>query len=330
MPDAARLRREAAAWLARRNGPDGDQHRAAFDDWRAASPAHAEAMARVERHWRTSAIIAQSPLAQGRRLPRPWWSSAAFRRGSLAFGGVATALVVASISLPPASPPLEMKEIASASGQLRTLDLPDGTRVTLDTDSSIRTVFDADARRVILQRGRARFSVAPDRRRFVVAAGDLLVFDRGTVFDVSAASGRVEVMLIEGAVEVRARKPGALPRPVVLAPGEQVTIGVPGAPPARAVLERAGAASWTSGMLAYDAAPLGEVVAEANRYSHTTLVLADPRLGMYRVTGSFKAGRPEVLADSLRAMFGLRREVRSDGAILLLPPPRENHPREGG
>src|SRR3546814_1555363 len=58
-------------------------------------------------------------------------------------------------------------QLQSKLGEIREVQLPDGSRVTLDTDSLVLTKFDRDLRDVRLVRGRARFNVEKDNRPFV-------------------------------------------------------------------------------------------------------------------------------------------------------------------
>ncbi|WP_448659193.1 FecR family protein [Sphingomonas sp. CJ99] len=327
MTDEARLRREAADWLARLEGPDADLHRPAYARWRDAHPAHAAAMARLERHWAASHVLSDSALVNTNPLRPPWWRLP-HGRTTLALGAAASIALVAAFAMRLTEPVATATRLASAVGELRALTLSDGTRVTLDTDSRIAVRFDGSSREIVLHRGRARFDVAADPRRFMVTVGDLVILDRGTVFDVRAERGQVQVALIEGDVEVAGRSPGQLARPVRLRPGQQVSL--PGAGAATPSIGPAAGTAWTSGMLSFDGTPLVAVAAEANRYSRTPLVVADPAIVGLHVTGSFRAGEQAALADSLAAMFDLRLEPGPDGSIRLTGEPAKKSEAGGG
>lgn len=331
MADDRRLQREAAAWLARLQAPDGERDRARFEAWRNADPAHSAAFARVERHWQDSTIMARSSLRYGAPLTRPWWHVGASTPARLAFGcAAAMALVVGAWSVSD-TPRVAPERVASAVGQLRTIRLPDGSRVTLDTDSTLAIHYSPEARQLVLERGRARFTVAHDSHRpFTVTAGAMTVVAHGTVFDVDTRPSGAGVTLIQGIVEVITRSAKSPEQRIRLTAGKQVTatadmtrLSAPRTVPADTT-------AWTSGMLGFDSAPLDRVVAEANSYSATRLVLADPSLARLRVTGAFPADKPADLAASLARMFGLRVETRADGAILLLPTTGASHGPQGG
>jgi len=331
MADDRRLQREAAAWLARLQAPDGERDRARFEAWRNADPAHAAAFARVERHWQDSTILARSSLRYGAPLTRPWWHVGASTPGRLAFGcAAAMALVVGAWSVSD-TPRVAPERVASAVGQLRTIRLPDGSRVTLDTDSTLAIRYSAQLRQLVLEQGRARFTVAHDPRRpFIVTAGAMTVVAHGTVFDVDTRPSGAGVTLIQGIVEVIARSAKSPEQRVRLTAGKQITATADMTRLSAPRTVPAGATGWTSGMLGFDSAPLDRVVAEANSYTSTKLVLADPMLARLRVTGAFPADKPEDLAASLARMFGLRVEARADGAILLLPTAGASRASQGG
>ncbi|NBC05151.1 MAG: DUF4974 domain-containing protein [Bacteroidetes bacterium] len=97
-------------------------------------------------------------------------------------------------------------EVISPIRTITTRTLPDGTRVELNANSSLkyRTFFSTDERNVYLE-GEAFFDVEPDPKRpFKVHSGQLTTTVLGTEFNVKyiPGSGDVEVALVEGRVEV--------------------------------------------------------------------------------------------------------------------------------
>lgn len=331
MADNGRLRDEAAAWLARLHAPDGERDRTRFEQWRSSSPAHDDAFRHVERHWEASKAIARSPMILAARLHKPWWH-VHIVPVRLALGSMAAAVLVWSAwDLSWSPTPTSSDLVQTAIGELRTISLADGSRVRLDTDSAVSIRFTSDERRVALERGRARFTVAHDpRRRFAVMAGQTLVVARGTVFDVDVRPGRVDVLLVEGSVDVVGATGAPTRRHARLTAGQRVTaVGNSGGLSSTSPLP-AEATSWASGMLTYHAATLGHVVDEANRYSRSKLVLAAPALAELRVTGAFRAAAQDELAASIASMFDLQVDARPDGTILLSPTPAAPVAREGG
>jgi transmembrane sensor len=208
-------------------------------------------------------------------------------------------------------------EFATEVGKIRRVTLADGSVITLDTRSRVSVAFAVGERHLRLLAGRARFEVAHDvQRPFVVSAGEGDVVATGTVFDVSLVDDHPRVRLIQGAVEVRRRSRGASVASVLVArlrPGQAIALGVAEVAP----VQVAGDERWVSGMLRFDGVPLGDALADANRYSLVSIRLADPQLGALRVSGGFKAGDQQALARALAASFGLEADRDAAGNYVL-------------
>jgi len=313
------VRREAAAWIARMHGPDAERSRLAFERWRAVSPIHRRVYAEMQAISQSSERLGASALARQhfarrarpRLFDRPSRVHVLASVATLICAGVAAAM----FAWPGRAPQAGAPAIASAVGRIERVRLADGTMVTLDTDSALQPIFDAGTRLVRLVRGRARFDVAHDAARpFMVEAGDRLILDRGTVFDVAVSRDEVRVALLRGAVEVRERVTVA-PAIERLAPG-QILAARPSATPAVS-LAPAGAERWVDGMLSYQGAPLAEVVADINRYSTRRIRLADPALASLRVTGVFRAVPVDASATVLAASLRLRLGRTANGDLVL-------------
>jgi transmembrane sensor len=319
-------RREAAAWMARMKGPDADMSRLDFERWRARDPRNRAAYAEMEQISRLSRRLGETPLGQAHLAAarrRPLHAMPALRA---AFALLAMLIVgtgafclwhsgegrlggAASVDGP----------VATRVGELKHVVLADGTAVTLDTDSAIAQDFAGRARIVRLLRGRARFDVAHQAGRpFLVEAGDRTIVDRGTLFDVVLGREGVKVTLLRGAVEVRAGRsagPGVTPL-ARLVPGQVfVDAAAPDLP--QVMPAPGGGDQWVKGMLSFDGAPLGQVVAEANRYSGHKIRLGAPKLAALHVTGTFRATPADALAAILAATFHLRVERTAQGDFIL-------------
>lgn len=135
--------------------------------------------------------------------------------GAGALVAAAAALLLALPWAPPASPLLEGSSILTAE-QPSSFSLRDGSRVEAGEETSIQVErHEAEAVRLDLARGRARFVVSKRRpRQFSVVAGDVTVRVVGTRFWVSRRGEQVRVEVEEGTVEVRYQEQViALPAP---------------------------------------------------------------------------------------------------------------------
>lgn len=307
-----RVRREAAAWVARLGGGTGEQDHAAFRSWYEADRRNAETYDRMAAIWSASGQLAKAP-------PRERGTPAPTRRGFV-FAIAASVLAVVAIAFllqggapwGADEPPLSY---ATARGELREVALPDGSRIMLDAGSRIELAFSATERRLFLREGRARFSVAHEARPFIVQAGQDQVLATGTVFDVSLLGNRLAVVLLQGSVEIRQSRGAAPPITRRLTAGHRLVLQDRGAA-ATAPVAR-GDTAWASRMLEFDDLPLGQAVEMANRYSSTQIRVDDDAVRRLRITGAYRAGDSRGLARSLAATFGLRLSTDPDGNIRL-------------
>jgi transmembrane sensor len=314
----ARREREAADWFARLNRRTlsmEDLER--FKAWRA-DPDCRAAYGRIEGLWRDSQALAHDPDIVALRETVPDRRRAPSGRRRILWAGAAVAAVAAAgvLGLTLLDRPTVF---VTGVGETRTLRLADGSRLSLDTDSRVEVLLEADRRRLVLRHGQALFDVASDPARpFVVRAGDLSVRAIGTQFDVRVLEGGARVTLVEGRVVVD----DAAERRWTLAAGERLEAAGAGAAPVVARLApdaMAAATSWTTGRLLFEATPLSEAVAEINRYAQEPIRLAAPGFETRPLSGSFDTGDPAAFAEAVAAIYGLRL-ARTDAGLVLRPP----------
>lgn len=315
----ARLSREASDWVVRlAENPSAEDH-AAFRRWRDADPRHAETYDRMAGIWNQAGRLSRSPSAGAVRADQRSGRPRAF--GFALAASLAAAIVVSVVLLGPrllpGSPEQETMIFAAALGEIKEFELPDGSRLILDSGSRIETDFTQSKRSLTLRKGRARFQVAHEARPFVVHAGTSEVLATGTLFDVSLIGGRTAVLLLEGSVEVRpidAAKENER-MPARLKPGQKLILST-SAPPERTQATR-GDKNWPARMLEFEDTRLDEAAALANRYSKVQLKLGNERIRGLRVSGAFRADDVAGLARSLAAAFDVRLVTLPDGNLLL-------------
>jgi transmembrane sensor len=343
---------QAAAWFAhRRSGSWSQANASDFAAWLKADPSHTAAWASYERLWGRLDSIRDDPkiLAIRESARRSAAKHEGLRRSGR-FAAVLAASVVLGVSvwwtirssvrapgrLPVPTASTSPSEVASpirdASteiGERSVLVLADGSKVTLNTASSVHADYAGPERRVTLVRGEAFFDVAKDATRpFVVSAGGRHVIAVGTAFDVRLQDRRVKVTLVEGKVRVvraadtmAAATTHAQPIPAVeLEAGSALVTQEEGADRVER-LDAVRATSWTSGKLVFDGERLADVVAEMNRYSHEKLEIGDPALNSRRVSGVFEPTSGPAFAKALEA-YGIARATQQTASIIVLDPPR--------
>lgn len=207
-----------------------------------------------------------------------------------------------------------MRDYVTAKGERLEITLPDGSNVSLNTDTALDVEFSEGQRLVRLRRGQAIFSVAKDSARpFLVQAGDRQVRATGTLFDVYLAQDRLQVVLAEGEVVVTRLHPGERTAPPVrLSPG-QALVARGGAADEVQTRDARRALRWRDGFVEFDDTSLAEAVAEMNRYSERPVVLRDARTGALRISGVFRTDEPEQFLNVIQEVLPVRVHTSPDG-----------------
>jgi len=325
MTDAVRaiprsIRDAAGDWLARRREPARPDVERAFAVWMDADPRHRIAYQQAERDWQHSRLLADRDVGRTRKLVRAPFLMRHSTHVAAASLGVVVLLGIGGVGLLRYGSPLELVSPAQAAtyetalGEIRTISLADGSQLTLDTATRVRVTLSASERKVSLERGRARFRVAPDGKRpFTVTVPGGNVVSRSTLFDVSVERGSPVVAVIEGRVDLTSTSDAASHPARTLAAGQTADLGNADAPRPTSPAET----QWVSGMLALDGGPLGEAVAAINRYNRIQIRLAEPELARLSVTGAFQVRNPDAFARAVAATFGLGIDRTDPGVILL-------------
>ena len=308
---------EAERWYARLKAPDcSDSERLEFQIWRAA-PEHGAAYADTERLWKSLGALSgradfeqfsQRILVQTGPRPQRRWQPLAIAASiaiALIGGGV---FIWAQHRQPPGV------LYATKPGERSIVKLADGSQLVLNYATEVVVRLDENARRVMLHKGEALFTVTHDHARtFEVVAGDSVVTVLGTRFDVRSDDRHVTVTLLEGHV--------ALDREIDhehihLEPGEQVRFQVDAPELDRRTVDASVVASWSTGRLRFRSTPLSEALEEVNRYSTTQIRLVDPDLAAIPIAGTFEVGDTTSVVSALTALWPIRAEEK-DGAVLL-------------
>jgi transmembrane sensor len=310
----------AADWMLRLNdGPLPGEDQRALARWRADNPRHDEIFSSIQRTWADLDQIEIGPRrAEIIELPR---KSLALKAPQWAGLGIAAAAVLALVLLQAPAGSTPYGEHATAIAQIAPVRLSDGSVVTLGANSRISERFDRNERRVVLENGEAFFEVAHDASRpFVVEAGDAIIRDVGTKFNVNRGVGRVSVAVLEGVVEVHAVSVLGISRgdPRTLREGERIELIAPNILSVSMghVEPAAGPpGAWRQGRLVYNNARLGDLVADVNRYYQPGVALADPSLGDLRVTASFRTDQVGGIMDVLDSALPIEVSRAANGAI---------------
>jgi transmembrane sensor len=297
------LRREAASWLARLQSGREPEVEHKLRKWCEADPAHAAAFDRVKRSYEQAGLLRQSASANRAseaRIARP----ARAPRYALAAAAALAAVVPVAILVSGRAPFVSDTHavmLVTGVGEIRRVALEDGSEVTLDTSTSLKVEIGRSLRRAQLQKGRARFRIAPGSTPFIVEAGGTTITSAASAFDVELAGPGSRVELLAGTADVLG--PGE-PRPSLAVHAGETVAALPSGIRTPRDIQPSG-----------DGTPLEAAVELANRYSDRQIVLA-PDLAALRVTGAFRAGDTQGLARALARAFDL--SLRETPRMLIL------------
>ena len=210
-------------------------------------------------------------------------AAAAVIAAVLLAGGLTTVLLSKRLAQP--------VTVVTQLGERSQVVLPDGTKVWLNSSSSVEYVapFFSRQRRVKME-GEAYFEVEHDRRApFVVSTNGLDVEVLGTRFNIRNDDNehRVTTVLLEGAVKAYAS--GREQASVRLHPAQQLVFDtrthamrLTDCPSAERSI------NWIDGRFCFEHDTFGEIVAELKRYYNVDIRFMDNRLRDMRFSGNFR------------------------------------------
>jgi len=207
-------------------------------------------------------------------------------------------------------------DYSTGIGEHRTIALRDGSRMILNTASTVRVRYTVSHRQVELRSGEATFEVAKGRiRPFVVKTALGTATAVGTIFDVFVRPATVNVSIIEGTVAVRGPRAVDAGFPVLLHGGEEGIVD--GSARIRVgPADLRGVLGQEAERLEFDNATVAEAIGEFNHYSRIPVVLETPEIGERRISGLFHAADTATFAQSLATSLKLKAQNR-DGEIVL-------------
>lgn len=316
MAQRATLIEEAAAWhVLLSSGAPTEDDKLRLELW-LADPKHRDAYDHVCRTWEMfESAPRPTPLRSPyedclpSRSPRQSWRSAGYAvAASVALLIAVTGILIADI------PTRLTADAMTSVGDTREVRLDDGSVVTLNTASALEVLYATGERRIRLLKGEALIDVVPDPSRpFIVETESGTTRALGTVWNVAIDPSGVTATVLEGRVAVRSR--GA-DETVTLSVGQRIRYtsqGLGATEQVDAEVETA----WSRGKLIFVDKPLGDVVAELNRYHHGRIEIADPQLRRRIVSGVFDLRNPIGALNSIEQSLGVRSVRLTDLLILL-------------
>jgi transmembrane sensor len=308
---------EAADWLIRMSdGELTDSERGEWECWKVSTPERARAWARAQ--LLKSKLGGLPPSLAMSALDRP---SSPERRAALGKLAMILAILPAGWgSWKLAESQQWSADYRTAIGQQRELTLADGSKITLNTDTAIDVLFDADQRLIHLREGEILVQTAPDisplARPFLVSTRQGRMQALGTRFTVRELQPRTHLAVLEGAVKVELAD-NRQTTPLIVNAGQRTdfsshTFGQ------LSVADRY-VGAWTQGMLMADKMRLADFVDELTRYRRG-FVRLDPAIADLRVSGAYPISDSQRTLNMLAQTYPILVSGHLNGYWVMLSP----------
>jgi transmembrane sensor len=205
-------------------------------------------------------------------------------------------------------------------GELKKVTLPDGSVLTMNTQSELRVRYTRERRDVSLTRGEVLFTVAHDPRRpFGVRAGGWTALAVGTEFGVRQLDETTsDITVTAGVVQILSSDRNAADSEPRLVANQRARLSSGGsiAVSRMSASELDTQLAWRSHLVVFSGAPLREALAEMNRYRRKRIAVDDPELARRRIVGVFSTVDSQTFISAMEATLGVK-AFETDHVVLL-------------
>lgn len=214
-------------------------------------------------------------------------------------------------------------------GANSTVNLPDGTKMLLNTNTQVSVTYSEHQRLLVLNKGELMVEVAHDKTRPLrVQVGGKFVEAVGTAFNVYRQDEQnFDVIVTEGRVRVKPVANTAADSSIdsktaaiqELGRGEKMSVraSLPTAIETIATAIIQDRLSWRDGNVVFRGETLQDALNELSRYTPDNFKIVDSRINDLRIAGLYKAGDTEGLLSALKENFNIASLRTADGVIEL-------------
>jgi ferric-dicitrate binding protein FerR (iron transport regulator) len=217
----------------------------------------------------------------------------------------------------------DIEEVKSSSGQIVQKILPDGTKVVLNAQSSLRfpSTF-SDATREVILTGEAFFDVAEDKNHpFIVKTQGINIVVLGTAFNLKSYEGdpTIETTLIRGKVVIENNR-GVSRKKVELKPNQKAVFSLDTENITLVNVSRGETAPWNKASLEFEQEELFNVIKSLERWYGVTIHMQDNTNMSCRLTARIDKESLNETMDVLKSLTGIHysiveKEVFIEGRI---------------
>ncbi len=296
-----RIDAEAADWLAAIECGSAD--RQAFEQWRAADPAHALAFIRLSQVSRDLDSLRETGLSDKVAAPEEAPAPSTNRRKLLMLGAAgAFAAGLGGLGWTFAA---AAHEAETAVGERRRIVIDDGIALELNTDSQVKWRRRESGYDIDLLRGEVMLERQPGSAPCRLHCGQSQIeLTGGGRINARSGPRGVDLSVLDGDATLRTPTAPAPVRVGMLRKAKLVTGAVP-ALIAISPIEAGAVSAWQQGQLRFNGENLENAVAEYNRYLSRPLEIADPSIRQLRLGGRFSATDPADFCRALKQIYGV-------------------------
>jgi transmembrane sensor len=309
--DNAAINVAANAWWVKLDSDKvSAEERAEFARWLAADPQHRQAFDAVGALWTELDTIKHRIAVPEIIAAKTPWSFNRWALPTLAMCCLALCL----------SNPLSIllrADFHTGYGEMRDIRLSDGSTVHLNSNSALAVSIDNNQRQLTLLQGEAWFEVSPDTARpFQVHAEHGTVTALGTAFNIRLRGSQTEVSVTLHTVAIDVEKVSGQ-RHALVSEGQQLVYDPQTGLGSVNAIDSRTVTAWQRGKLVFQNQPLGEVIAELNRYYRGYLLISDDSIAERRVNGVFRTDQPLAVLGALEDSLQLHSTRINDYFVLL-------------
>lgn len=298
----------------------------ALEAWLSVSAEHVAAYQRVQSMWQqfnVETIAGAKPLIESNLAATAFLNKK--KSGKKAAKSMTAILVIGATAALAyhfqQTRPTWVAQYQTPIGQQHTIDLPDHSKLVMNTDTIITVRYSQRQREIVLEQGELYVQVAKDKHRpLVVSTADGTATALGTQFSVyrkHAQHSGTQVAVTESQVKAcglqRWYQLGAT-HCVVVSAGEFTNITQQHVAPVQPV-DISEVNAWVDGKLVFDNTPLTNVIAQLQRYSATPITLS-PKIAQFRVSGVFPASNIGRSLEMLANRLPIQIEQTAQGTVI--------------
>ena len=217
---------------------------------------------------------------------------------------------------------------STAFGEVKTIELPDHSQVTLNGNSSISYAgsWEKNTAREVWITGEGYFNVThlntnsaaiKPNDRFIVHCGDVNIEVLGTTFNVKARHGKTNVALITGKIRIDYTDAATGNKTVYLAPGDYVEYAAKKLLTAKKLAKPAQVTTWRANEISFSDATLKEITETLQDNYGYTVTVKDSTLLALRIEGDISVNNVSDLLDVVTTTLNIKIEQTAEKNITI-------------